>query len=262
MGGPSSHNLSEISWVKFLKTKKSREKTEKAVNFLLDLFFPKFCLGCGAEGSYICSKCQNFISESLSVCPVCGKPSFSGETHNWCQTKYSLDGLTAAWDYEGLVKKLIWEAKIGGYFDIFSEVIERFFRIIISDPRRFSSFLFFPRRKNTYIGYVPITAKKEKERNFNQAEVIADKLSRFIGIKKLPLLKKIKETEDQTNLKKEERFRNVKGVFELNDKYQEAENVLLVDDVFTSGATMQECSRTLKRAGVKEVWGFAIAKTA
>ncbi len=258
MGGPSSHNLSKMSRVEFLKIKKSREKT---INFLLDLFFPKFCLGCGAEGNYICSDCQNFISESLSVCPVCGKLSFGGETHNWCRTRYSLDGLTAIWDYEGLVKKMIWEAKIGGYFDIFSEVIERFFRIIISDPPRFSSFLFFPRMENTYIGYVPITARKEKERGFNQAEVIADKLSRFIGIKKLPLLKKIKETGDQANLKKEERVRNVKGVFELNGKHQGTENVLLVDDVFTSGATMQECSRILKRAGIKKVWGFAIAKT-
>ena len=74
---------------------------------LLNLLFPKICVGCGREGSYICSKCDLFVSESILICPICGNSSPSGETHSNCVNKYSLDGLISIWDYDGLIKKLI-----------------------------------------------------------------------------------------------------------------------------------------------------------
>ncbi|MBU2635225.1 ComF family protein [Patescibacteria group bacterium] len=231
-------------------------------NIILDILFPKLCLGCGQEGKYICSKCELFVSEASSICPVCGGPSFNGDTHLYCKTKYSLDGLTSVWDYDGLAKQLIYKIKIGGITHIISEVIEDFFKIIAKDSDRFHSFLSFSISDKNCIAYVPSFKKKEKKRGFNQAEIIAKELGKISNSKVVSLLKKIIDTKDQTELSKEERFENVKAAFApLSGATASQGNVLLVDDIFTTGATMRECCKVLKQSGVKKVWGFTLART-
>ena len=230
-------------------------------NIILDILFPKLCLGCGREGKYVCSKCELFVSEASSICPVCGGPSFNGDTHLYCKTKYSLDGLTSVWDYDGLAKQLIYKIKIGGITHIISEVIKDFFKIIAKDTDRFHSFLSFLISEKNCIAYVPSFKKKEKKRGFNQAEIIAKELSKITRLKTISLFKKIKDTKDQTELSKEERLQNVKDSFRFVDVGVGLGNVLLVDDVFTTGATMKECCKVLKKAGIKKVWGFTIART-
>ena len=77
--------------------------------FVLDILYPKQCLGCGKEGHYICKECEKFTTENNLVCPVCGNSSFTGHRHESCGTKYSIDGLVSTWDYEGIIKKAIKE---------------------------------------------------------------------------------------------------------------------------------------------------------
>jgi len=131
-----------------------------------------------------------------------------------------------------------------------------------------------------YITYVPMYRKREKYRGFNQSEIIAKELAKKYsaqgGLKVVCLLKKIKDTEDQVNLNKEERVRNVRGSFRFvgvgatlvvarinkgNHKGLPLRNILLVDDVYTTGATMRECCKVLKKSGIKNIWGFTLAKT-
>jgi len=230
-------------------------------DLILDILFPRVCVGCGQEGKYVCSKCELFVSEASSICPVCGGSSFNGDTHLYCKTKYSLDGLTSVWDYDGLTKQLIYKIKIGGITHIISEVIEDFFKIIAKDLDRFHSFLSFSISDKNCIVYVPSFKKKEKKRGFNQAELIAKELGKITGLKTVSLLKKIKDTKDQTELNKEERLENVKNSFKCSTPSFEHSSVLLVDDVFTTGATMNECCKVLKQAGINKVWGFTIART-
>ena len=104
--------------------------------------------------------------------------------------------------------------------------------------------------------------KKLKKRGFNQAEEIAKELSLFL---KIPLfnnvLIKIKETLPQIELSDKEREENVSGAFFCQNKKEiGGKKILLVDDVYTTGATMEECARVLKEAQAKEVWGLAIAR--
>jgi len=89
---------------------------------IIDILFPRFCLGCGREGSYICDKCKLFVSEAIPVCPVCGYPSEKGETHKKCLNR-TLDGLTCLYDYEGLIKQLIKMMKYNDLLDAVKELI-------------------------------------------------------------------------------------------------------------------------------------------
>jgi len=189
---------------------------------------------CKKEGKYICDNCGLFLSETPSIFGVGG-----------------LEELVSIWEYEGLIKKLIYKIKYEGMFDAIDELVERAFGI--REP-------YIP--EDTTITFVPMFRKKEKRRGFNQAELIAKKVGEITDREVLSLLEKIKDTPSQTELNKEERMANVKDSFRRKEGINCYNNVLLVDDVWTSGATMQECCRILKRSGgVKKVWGFTLART-
>ena len=230
-------------------------------NIILDILFPKVCINCKKEGKYICDKCELFISENSLICPVCGNSNFTGETHFGCKGRYSLDGLISIWDYDGLVKKLIYKIKYDGLTHAIDECVENSFKLIARDINRFYSFLSFLVSENTHITYVPMFRRKEKQRGFNQSKIIAKKITDISNKEVVSLIEKIINIESQTKLKKEERFENVKAAFvPLNGVTASQGNVLLVDDVFTTGATMKECCKVLKQAGIKKVWGFVLAR--
>jgi len=246
-------------------------------DIILDILFPRFCLGCGKEGGYICPSCSLYVSEALLICPVCFKESFSGETHPSCREKYGLDGLVSIWQYDGIIKEAIKNAEAGGAYDILRELTQKSFKIIATDPsRRFDDFLSFLSSGETLVSFVPMRKIKESKRGFNQSEVIAKELAKIIGRSCVSSLQKIKHTEDQASLKKEARLQNVKNCFspiknEIKNEpgshepgsskkdIKNLKNVVLVDDVFTTGATMRECCRVLKQNGVQKVWAFSLA---
>jgi len=226
-------------------------------DLLLDILFPKFCVGCGKEGKYICERCNIFTSE---VEPI-----------YFQQEKYGLDSLISIWEYEGLMKKAIHQIKYQGVTDIIKELMKTVeIEGMESGPGLAS-----------IVAYVPMYKKREKKRGFNQAKIIAQELAKKTsaqgGCQVVSLLKKIKDTQPQMELNQEERLKNIKGCFELSLKEvrpPESLNadfgevgplknlsVLLVDDVYTTGATMRECAKVLKRAGVKKVSGFVLART-
>ncbi len=236
---------------------------EKIKKSFLDAFFPKFCFGCKKEGRYLCSSCTLFLSEAAFICPDCGKVEYFGKSHKSCRKRRHLDGLVSLWDYEGLIKKLIREGKYRSLIDVYEELVEYGFYTVKKNRGRFSLFLSFLFEEDTVITFVPLYKKKERRRGFNQAEEIAKNIGRVTKKDVFSLLKKEKETLSQTRLTKEERRENVKAVFSCNYiKKKIPKNIVLVDDVWTSGATMRECCRVLKENGAKKVWGFTIAKTA
>ena len=109
---------------------------------------------------------------------------------------------------------------------------------------------------------VPLTKKRQRKRGFNQAEEISRELAKLFQISLITdCLLKIKETLPQVELPKSERFEAQKGVFLVkNEEKIQKRKVLLVDDVYTTGATMEEAARVLKNAGAKEVWGMVVAR--
>jgi len=241
--------------------KKFRFYVNRGWLFLLETIFPRFCVGCDKEGKYICEKCMLFISEAGFVCPACQIASYSGKIHKKCKRPKELNGLISIWDYDGIIREVIHSIKYGKFFHILEELMERIILLIEKDETRFSYFLNFLTYEKTYITFVPIYKLKEKERGFNQSEILAGYVSKIVGKKPINLLQKTKDTKSQTGLEKKERFLNIKDAFSFNlQKNILIEKVLIVDDVWTSGATMKECCRILKENGVKEVWGFTLAK--
>ena len=105
--------------------------------------------------------------------------------------------------------------------------------------------------------------KEEKERGYNQSELLAKEVGLRTGLSVFDNLKKVKETDRQKKLTAKERRENLKGVFDVVRADEiKGKNVLVIDDVYTTGATINECARVLKRAGARKVYSITAAQTA
>ena len=243
---------------------------EKLKNGILEVAFPVVCVSCGTEGKYICEKCEVFLGEASFICPICLRASFAGERHLACQHRHGLNGLASIWEYEGAVQRLLHCIKYDGVVHAIEEIIERACGSMALDQKRFCTFLSFLFSPDTLVTYVPMHSRKEKRRGFNQTELLANALAKQTKSAVACLLEKTKETKPQIDLDKEKRLGNAKDSFSVTWKLssqvgaqlpQLPNKVVLVDDIWTTGATMKECCKILKKAGVQEVWGFTLART-
>ena len=228
-------------------------------NYLLDIFFPKFCLGCGKEGTFLCQDCQScleILEDNFCLCETPKRLPEAGKCSS-CRTK-KLDGLFFAVSYQNkLIKKLIQEFK---YEPFIKDLAEPLTNLIISHILSLNEGNRF--KKGDILIPIPLSKRKLKSRGFNQSEEIDKELSKELKIPVIAdCLIKIKETPAQMELSGEERQENIKGVFEVIKKEKiQGKKILLVDDVYTTGATMEECAKILKLSGAKEVWGIAVAR--
>lgn len=223
---------------------------------VLDIVLPHFCIGCGRIGTLICHKCSLSINHVLSneyVCPQCKLPAIDGFTHPGCIKKYGMDGLVSFFHYKGVIKKSIKEIKYRFIESLVFELLGKSKPYHALHIRRFSlDAVFVP---------IPLHKSRLKHRGFNQAETLASVLAKTYNLNyKNDVLVRLKNTQSQTGLiDKKQRFLNVKDVFSMQTKILQ-HTVLLVDDVFTTGATMYEATKVLKTAGVKQVFGVTIAR--
>lgn len=230
----------------------------KIQNFILDLLFPKFCINCKKEGEYLCQDCQALLDISEFNYCLCEHPLRMPDPGK-CKRCFSkkLNGLFSAVPYQNaLVQKMI---KIFKYEPYAKELAKPLSSLILAHFELIEKN--FGTLEYSLIP-VPLHKKRLKQRGFNQAEEIGKILSESLGI---PLLKniliRVKETLPQAELKAREREENIKGAFAIIHKNSiERKKILLVDDVYTTGATLEECAKILKFSGVKEVWGITVAR--
>lgn len=224
------------------------------LKFLIDLLFPKICFGCGRNGSYLCSKC---FKEQVRVnlqqrCHVCGKECRVGMVHQECSELSYLDGLIYVATYDGIIKKLLFDAKYNLYFAILNDVAK-----IMAEYLKFYNL-----SSDFEVTAVPLHRVKKRKRGFNQSEVLARGISRHLGKCYRELLIKAVATKSQMGQGRQGRLENLTGSFVLNQKaiYSNT-NILIVDDVYTTGTTLNECAKVLKSAGFQQIIGFTFARS-
>lgn len=241
---------------------KIKEKINQWRDFFLDLVMPKLCLVCGQEKTYLCPRCLAEITMiDKFVCPICQKLSLYGKTCSACQKSSYLDGVFYALDYKNhLVQKMIKLLK----YHYLKELIHPLAEILISQIKNLcflsNNFVFNP--SSSLIIPIPLHRKKFLWRGFNQSELLAQKIAEEFKLPfKNDLLFKVKNTCSQTDLKKDERNLNIKNVFALKNEGQVKNKIVfLIDDVITTGATLNEAARVLKKAGAQEIWGITLAR--
>lgn len=227
----------------------------KARGFLLDLFFPIECLGCGQDGKWLCDDCFGKIPLNTSPeCPCCKKFSVNNETHPNCRRGFPLDGVLAASIYGSpLVKKIITNLK----YNYATGLVEPLVQMMMKQMQFSGIFL----EENWLLAPVPLHRRRLLERGFNQSELFCRRLNDLTGLPWQAALKRQRWTPPQAELAEEDRLANVKNAFLCLDKnLVKNKKLLLVDDVFTTGATMVEGAKVLKAAGAREVWGLVAAK--
>ncbi|MFA5051183.1 MAG: ComF family protein [Patescibacteria group bacterium] len=232
----------------------------KIKDFFLKLFFPISCLNCGQENYFICPIClENIPILDELTCPICRKKTIDGRLHHKCC--FNLDGIIIAVNYnQPLVKKAIRNFKYAPYS---FPLAKNLAFLIIKRLKRSPVFISYFIKNDFVLMPIPITRRKLAQRGYNQSLLLAEELSKEFNWPIMEILTKIRDTKSQTSLNKEERKNNVKNVFAIDKKFTEAEiknkNIILIDDVFTTGATLFEAARILRQSGVKEIWAIVLA---
>lgn len=228
------------------------------MKFLKDLLFPKVCLGCGLLGSHICLTCQKNLKKiDKDRCFYCKKPSFLGLTHPFCKKPYGVDGVISCFFYSDVLKRILKNIKYRLVREGLSELLLLTPPSALDKIARYNSLY-----GNIAIQEIPLFPTRKKKRGFNQSDEIARFISVTLNFPRASNLIRIRETFTQSQLKKsKDRIRNIKGAFHVLQKQDVYRgNILLVDDVMTSGATVSEASSVLKKAGADKVFVFTLAK--
>ncbi len=236
----------------------------KILQSIKDLLFPVFCVKCGLEGDWLCEKC--FLKVQLKPvlrCPACRKKN-DGSLCLGCQGFFSLDGVCAVFEYkeDEPLGQLVRDFKYHYARDIifvWKKIFEQFFDSDCPD--------FLNGENQWTVVSVPLYPRRERERGYNQAALLAQIICQKINSLKPEkvlvmnnILKRVRPTSQQAKLTKEERVKNVENAFVVISE-NIPKNVILVDDVFTSGVTLFECARLLKQSGVKRVWAITLSRS-
>jgi len=224
----------------------------KAYHFLLELIFPKFCVSCGGFGAALCKKCQAKIKPiKSSTCPKCGKLSKAGRYCQTCHRTTSLSGMIVAANYCSPVKELIYSLKYLGVFESTS-ILAELMSLRLSQNLPSGEIVVVP---------VPLYRKRKLERGFNQSELLSRLVCQKLNLSGKNALKRIKETKSQVGLSGDERRKNLVGAFVCSSPALiKGKTVILLDDVSTTGATLEESAKALRTAGAKQVWGLVVAR--
>ncbi len=221
----------------------------------LDLIFPRVCYSCNSRltqnSSIICSNCSQELVWLENVCPICANKLVNGKCSYCSENHWYFDKVFSLFAFSPVVQNLIHSLK----YDELTR-ISIFFKPYLQKFLKENRF-----RELDLAVPVPIHSVRKRERGYNQAELISNLAAEILQIQHLPrLIKRKFYTRTQTRLSREERKRNVASAFSLQKKYNICgKNILLIDDVFTTGSTVNSISRLLKENGCGRVYVLTIS---
>lgn len=223
---------------------------------VLDFIYPKHCVVCKKPGSYLCENCFIKLSfDAKSLCLICGRASYNNLTHPNCSKKYTIDGCFSAISYNKTAQKIIYNFKYAPFVsDLKNTLSSLFYESIIQNE----NFIRESLKDNFILVPIPLFSARLQKRGYNHSEILAKTLSKKLKMPVINILKRIKDTKTQFKLSKLEREENIKDVFEVVEQVRT--NIFLVDDIVTTGATLKEATKALKKAGAKKVFGLTLAR--
>ncbi|MFA5098782.1 MAG: ComF family protein [Candidatus Paceibacterota bacterium] len=231
----------------------------KAKEIALDIIFPRICIGCekrlNDKTDPVCNACLESIKiNSAFFCPICkGRlPDVEKTCHPGSRFI-----LASAGNYDDpVLQKIIKSFKYQGIENL-APVLGK---LIIKYVKNCESKI--PQLSNYQITFIPLHKSRERQRGFNQAELIAKSIAEYFNLPLIKTIKRSKKTEPQAKMKnKEKRLKNISGCFSIpNPDSVKNKNVILIDDVFTTGDTINEAVKILKENGVKKIIALVAAK--
>ena len=224
--------------------------------FILKVFFPPRCVGCNTvteNGADLCENCRELLCEAAidqqNACRLCGLPK------KLCTCKKharEFDAIVSPFIYDGIIRNAVKELKIHAN----SQPVDFFARHIASAVIK-AGF-----ENIDAVTAVPTTKKEFKSRGYSPAKLIAVSVAEKLGIPfDGSLIRKVYETRPQKELPKFMRRGNIFGVFEADKETAENKIILVIDDVTTTGSTLNECAKMLNFAGAFKVYCAVAAKT-
>lgn len=228
----------------------------------VDWIFPKECLKCGKWWDYLCFECKKTLNPHPELCPSCHRPSQWFAVCWACKNedKMALEGLIVGFSYEKRIKKLILKLKFYHQHSVGAFLGQRAELLVLTHEKLSEAV----QEWNLFISRVPSHWwRRYFEKGYNQSELLAQELAKRISLPVFSCAKKCKATASQLSLKRSARLENLKGAFVVQnlEKIKEWSLILLVDDVTTTGATLNQLVKTIKasRPDLK-VWGLVLAR--
>ena len=224
----------------------------KLKRIALDLLFPQWCIGCGREGNYICDNCQQSLTRNLPpICPRCGKPQSDGMLCPACDDEnLGIDGIRSPFVFNGVIRQAVHELKYRNLRALAIPMAGLLYDYILENPV-----------PGEVLVPVPLHRKRLRERGYNQSALLAKQLGKLTGIQVVDdcLIRDYHTPPQARTTNIEERRTNVVDAFSCSNRKLQGKSVILIDDVTTSGTTLNACAETLKKSGVVSVWGLVMA---
>jgi len=220
---------------------------------VIDFFFPRYCVGCGRVGDFLCSSCYQKLPRILPpFCRKCGKPESSGGLCPTCwgwQTE--IDGIRSPFRFDGAVRRAVHELKYHNLKAISGCLAELL--VAYLQANSVTGEILVP---------VPLHPRRLRQRGYNQSSLLARELGKLTTLPVIEdcLFRSKGSLPQAKTATVEDRRSNVANAFACRDQRLSGRHVLLVDDVCTSGATLEACAAALKATGAISVWGLTLAR--
>ena len=225
----------------------------KVGGIALNLLFPQRCIGCGRGGEIICDSCCRELPRIMPpICPRCGRPQASGILCSHCVSwQAEIDGIRSPFRFERVARQAVHQLKYQNLRSLVTPLAWLLNDYLIANSVPFD--VLIP---------VPLHRKRLRERGYNQSGLLARELSKLNEVPLVDncLIRHQPSPPQARTSSVEERQINVAGAFTCRDRSLRDKQVLLIDDVATSGATLDACAGALKAAGATSIWGLTLAR--
>jgi competence protein ComFC len=219
---------------------------------MLDWLYPPNCGGCGKSGTRWCKVCaQNTPEIESAICPICGDINIDEQPCQRCQTlPVHFTSLRSYTIYQGAIREAVHKLKYGGDKSL-GDVLAQ---MMISSLEKLNWSL-------DIVTSVPLGLVRLAERGYNQANLLARPIALYMNLPfSAKILSRVRETKTQVGLSIKERQENMNDAFKAVAEQVDGKNILIIDDVATSGATINACAKAMLAAGASKVYGYTLAR--